>query len=40
VQRKLVDLAALDAELRQLIDQCRHGTVAECRIIDALSPDA
>jgi Cu(I)-responsive transcriptional regulator len=40
VQRKLADLAALDAELRQLIDQCRHGTVAECRIIDALSPDA
>ena len=38
VERKLADLAALGAELRQLIDQCRHGTIAECRIIGALAP--
>jgi Cu(I)-responsive transcriptional regulator len=38
VERKLTDLAALRAELRQLIDQCQHGTVAECRIIEALAP--
>jgi Cu(I)-responsive transcriptional regulator len=38
VERKLADLAALRAELRQLIEQCGHGTVAECRIIEALAP--
>jgi Cu(I)-responsive transcriptional regulator len=38
VERKLADLAALGAELRQLIGQCQHGTVAECRIIEALAP--
>jgi Cu(I)-responsive transcriptional regulator len=40
VERKLADLTALGAQLRQLIDQCRHGTVAECRIIEALAPVA
>jgi Cu(I)-responsive transcriptional regulator len=40
VQRKLADLAALGGELRQLIDQCQHGTIAECRIIEALAPRA
>jgi Cu(I)-responsive transcriptional regulator len=40
VEHKLADLAALRVELRQLIDQCRHGTVAECRIIEALAPVA
>lgn len=38
VERKLADLAALGVELRQLIGQCQHGTVAECRIIEALAP--
>lgn len=38
VERKVADLTALGNELRQLIDQCGHGTVAECRIIEALSP--
>jgi hypothetical protein len=28
----------LGRELRQIIGQCGHGTVAECRIIEALSP--
>jgi MerR, DNA binding len=40
VKRKLADLAALRRELDGLIRQCRHGTVAECRIIEALAPDA
>jgi Cu(I)-responsive transcriptional regulator len=40
VERKLADLTALGAELRQLIDQCQHGTIAECRIIEALAPRA
>ncbi len=38
VERKVADLTALGHKLRQIIGQCRHGTVAECRIIEALSP--
>ena len=40
VERKLADLAKLRTELKQLITQCRHGTVEECRIIEALAPRA
>jgi Cu(I)-responsive transcriptional regulator len=38
VERKIADLSALRRELGAMIDQCRCGTVAECRIIEALSP--
>ena len=38
VERKLTDLIALGAELRRLIEQCRDGTVASCRIIEAMAP--
>ena len=38
VERKLADLAALRRELGSLIGQCRHGIVAECRILEALAP--
>lgn len=38
VERKLADLAALQRELMSLLGQCRHGTVADCRIIEALAP--
>jgi DNA-binding transcriptional MerR regulator len=38
VRRKLADLSALRRELASLIGQCRHGTVAECRILEALAP--
>lgn len=38
VDRKLADLAALRRELKAVIDSCQGGTVAECRIIDALGP--
>jgi Cu(I)-responsive transcriptional regulator len=38
VERKIADLTALRRELNSLIGQCRHGTIAECRIIEALSP--
>jgi len=38
VQRKIADLTALRRELRDLVDQCGHGTIAECRIVEALSP--
>jgi Cu(I)-responsive transcriptional regulator len=40
VERKIADLEALRRELQDLIGQCRHGTVAECRILQALSPKA
>ena len=39
VDHKIADLGALRRELDNVISQCGHGTVAECRIIDALSPD-
>ncbi|MFI5010759.1 MAG: helix-turn-helix domain-containing protein [Hyphomicrobiales bacterium] len=38
VERKLADLAALRRELDSIISQCGHGTIAQCRIIEALSP--
>lgn len=39
VERKINDLQALRRELDSIISQCRRGTIAECRIIDALSPN-
>jgi Cu(I)-responsive transcriptional regulator len=39
VRRKLADLSALRRELESMIGQCRHGTIAECRILEALAPD-
>jgi Cu(I)-responsive transcriptional regulator len=38
VERKTADLKALQGELDRLITQCRCGTVADCRIIESLSP--
>jgi len=38
VDRKIADLRALRSELDSLIKQCRCGTVAQCKIIEALSP--
>ena len=38
VERKISDLQALKIELDDLINQCRCGTVAECRIIESLLP--
>ena len=38
VDRKIADLVSLGGELRGLIDKCRHGTIAECRILEALGP--
>lgn len=38
VEQKLADLAALRHELETVIGQCRQGTVAECRILEALGP--
>jgi DNA-binding transcriptional MerR regulator len=38
VTSKIADLCALRDVLQDLIGQCRHGTVADCRIIEALGP--
>lgn len=38
VNRKIADLNALRRELSNMITQCGHGTVANCQIIEALSP--
>ena len=38
VDRKIADLRSLRRELSSLVNQCSHGTIAECRIIEALSP--
>jgi DNA-binding transcriptional MerR regulator len=38
VERKMTDLQALHRELTALIGSCHGGTVAQCRIIDALAP--
>ena len=40
VEHKIADLKALHRELAELIGWCRRGTVAECRIVEALSPGA
>lgn len=39
VERKIADLTALGRELKAVIASCSGGTVAECRIIEALGPD-
>jgi Cu(I)-responsive transcriptional regulator len=38
IERKIADLDALRSELRALLDRCAGGTIADCRIIEALSP--
>ena len=38
VDRKIADLQALRRELDSVISQCGCGTIADCRIIEALSP--
>lgn len=38
VEHKLADLKALRRELDNIIRQCGHGTIADCRIIEALAP--
>jgi Cu(I)-responsive transcriptional regulator len=38
VERKIADLTVLRRELKGLIGRCRQGTIAECRIVEALAP--
>ncbi|WP_428491415.1 MerR family transcriptional regulator [Rhodopila sp.] len=37
VNQKLANLTALRQELESLIGQCRRGTIAQCRILEALA---
>lgn len=39
VDKKIADLTALRGELSAIIASCQGQTVAQCRIIEALSPD-
>ncbi len=38
VEQKIASLMALRRELDSIIGQCRRGTIAECRILEALAP--
>ncbi|MFT3977513.1 MAG: helix-turn-helix domain-containing protein [Sphingomonas bacterium] len=38
IDRKVADLQALRGELGRLLESCARSTIAECRIIEALSP--
>lgn len=40
VERRIERLRALEAELTRMITSCRHGRVADCRIIEALQDHA
>lgn len=38
IDRKIADLSALRSELDRVIGSCKHGTVANCKIIETLAP--
>ena len=38
VERKIADLNAMRRELSTIIDRCANNVIADCRIIEALSP--
>jgi Cu(I)-responsive transcriptional regulator len=38
IDQKIADLHALRRELDDIIGQCRHGAISDCRIIEALGP--
>ena len=38
VERKIADLKAMRRELSTIIDRCGRGVIADCRIIEAMSP--
>lgn len=37
VDQRLASLNALKSELQAMLEQCRHGRVAECRVIESLA---
>ena len=38
IDRKIADLSALRSELARVMGSCSHGTIADCKIIEALAP--
>ncbi len=38
IDRKVADLTSLRTELDRVLGSCRHGTVANCKIIETLAP--
>ncbi len=38
IDQKIADLIAMRTELVRVIGSCRHGTVADCKIIETLAP--
>lgn len=38
IEAKIADLSKLRATLADLVDSCSHGSVEECRVIEALAP--
>jgi len=37
VEQRIASLMALKAELAAMVEHCRHGRVAQCRVIETLS---
>jgi DNA-binding transcriptional MerR regulator len=37
VDRRIAQLSALRAELQHMVDECRHGRISTCRVIETLS---
>jgi len=37
VDRRIAQLAALRAELRRMVEECSHGRIGDCRVIETLS---
>ena len=40
VERQIAQLVALRAELRRMLDECGHGRVSNCRVIETLADHA
>lgn len=40
IAERLWLLSAMQGALQDMLDQCSHTTIHECRIIEALSPEA
>lgn len=38
IDRKIADLQAMRGELAKVLEEGRHGTVAECKIVETLGP--
>jgi hypothetical protein len=37
IERRIESLRALKAELTRMVDECDHGRICDCRIIEALA---